>query len=77
MWTFIDIDVTDENGLTKEVIDSMGVTSGASILKTTGAYIEESLATGEMKMHIPNTATMEVISIDGPHDSHHSRAVRW
>ena len=74
--TFIDIAVTDDDehgSLTKATIDAMGVTSGESILKTTGAYIEEVLETGDMKMHIPNTATIEVISIDDEHESQHSR----
>jgi len=76
--TFIDIDVTEEeNGLTKATIDATGAISGASILKTTGAYIEETLDTGEMIMHIPTTGTMEVISIDSEHhDSSHSRRRR-
>ena len=69
--SFIDIDQTD---VPKEVMDGMGAQSGASILRTTGAYIEESLDTGAMMMHIPTTASMEVVSIDSDeHDSQHSR----
>jgi len=51
---FMDIDVP------KAVIDEMGAVSGASILKTRGAFIEESLKTNEMIMHVPDDAQMKV-----------------
>jgi len=67
---FIDIDTDD---VPMALINSMGAQSGASILRTTGAYIEETLDTGAMKMHIPPTASMEVVSIDSEHGSQHKR----
>jgi len=64
---FMDIDVP------KEVIDSMNPTSGASVLKTRGAYIEETIDTRVMKMHVPKDAEMEVITLHAT-DSRHYKA---
>ena len=70
------IDIVTDDVITKKVIDEKGAQSGASLLKTTGAYIEESLDTGEMKMNIPNTATLEVISLPDTHDRHYKQRRR-
>mmetsp|Transcript_46251 Transcript_46251/g.49883 ORF Transcript_46251/g.49883 Transcript_46251/m.49883 type:complete len:380 (-) Transcript_46251:127-1266(-) len=71
---FIDIDMDD---VPMAMIDSMGAQSGASILRTTGAYVEELLDTGTMThkwtMHVPTTASMKVVSINSEHGSHYSR----
>jgi len=71
---FIDIDMDD---VPMAMIDSMGAQSGASILRTTGAYVEELLDPNTMAhmwtMHVPPTASMEVVSIDSEHGSQHSR----
>jgi len=65
----VDIDVP------KDVIDAMHPTSGASILKTHGAYIEESIHTHEMRMHIPDAAAMEVVTVPET-DTRHYKARR-
>jgi len=71
---FIDIDTDD---VPMAMIDSMGAQSGASILRTTGAYVEELLDPNAMThmwtLHVPPTASMEVVSIDSEHGSQHSR----
>ena len=71
---FVDIDMDD---VPMAMIDSKGAQSGASILRTTGAYVEELLdpnaMTHKWTMHVPPTASVEVVSIDSEHGSQHSR----
>jgi len=67
------IDIVD---VPKDVIDNMGAVSGASILKTTGAYIEESLdddTYNEMKLHIPEDAEMEVVTLRETDQRHYKQ----
>jgi len=67
---FMDIDVP------KEVIDELHPTSGASVLITRGAYIEESLDTKEMKLHIPDDAKMTVKTLQESDPRHYQQRRR-
>mmetsp|Transcript_20862 Transcript_20862/g.21245 ORF Transcript_20862/g.21245 Transcript_20862/m.21245 type:complete len:107 (-) Transcript_20862:74-394(-) len=51
----------------------MGAISGETILKTRGAYIEESIKTNEMIMHVPDDAQMKVETLHGTDPRHYKQ----
>lgn len=64
---FIDISIP------KEVIDELHPVSGASILKADDAFVEESLHTKEMAIHIPEDGEIQVEQLDETHERHYKQ----
>ena len=55
--------IMEVEGVPKEWIEAHPVISGQSVLKTRGAYVRESIATGEVTMVVPNGASVSIESL--------------